>query len=171
MERRLRPQQPPLPFEYLALPENTERYEQFLDFYHTHCFPNTAPTYDINGEPRVFPHLLTCGMTPDRQTIVLRSTDGPELDYILLSHDLNDGSIEQYDIEPGNPTFYQDDRRFQFGTSPLILDIHAVNRSTEQPINLELTSQSCLWIVDGRKQQLEDIYMLPSLVNYYRQAR
>lgn len=123
----------------------------------------------VNDESLDFPHLLTCGMTPDYKTVVLRSTDGPDLRYVLLSHGLNESTIEYYDIDADSPTFHQDDRRFRFGTSPLILTIHATSQSTHQPINLELTSQSSVWNADSAPHHLEDIYMLPAHVNYYRQ--
>ncbi|MDQ5982413.1 MAG: hypothetical protein QG549_410 [Patescibacteria group bacterium] len=159
----------PLPIEHLALPENTERYENFLDFYHTHCFPNDHPTYEMNGELHEFPHLLTCGMTPDFKTIVLRSTNGPTIHYRLLSHDLQSGAIEHYNIDPGNLTFTQEHRRFQPGTSPLILNVQATRQSDQQPVRLELTSQSSLWTDENNQHHLEAVYLLPSHVNHYRQ--
>lgn len=168
MERRSRPNHRQLPVEFLAQPKNTERYKNFLEFYRTHCFPANAPCYEIDGELREFPHLLTCGMTHEFQTIVLRSTDGPNLAYALISHDLHNGIMSRYDIQPDSPTFSQNGKGFHFGMSPLIMNIDATTTANNQPVHLELTSQSCLWTVDNAQHHLEDIYLLPSHVDHYR---
>ena len=154
---------------YLAQPEYAEQYVNFLEFYNAYCFPKNEPIYEIEKQFVELPHMLCCGMTPDHKTIVLRSTDGPDLRYLLVSHDFTSGDIEHYTFDHGNPIFSTDMRRFQFGASPLILTINATTTNSADPIHFELTSQGCNWTQDGKQQELNDIQTLTQRVDHIRQ--
>ena len=170
MERHRNPATHPPLDNYMALPEHAEQFADFLKFYDTYCFPRSEFTHEIGGESTKFPQVLTCGMTPNHKTIVLRSTDESDLRYLLLSHDFASGHIEQYPLDDSNLAFQTDPRRFQFGASPLILRIDTTTHS-DQRVSLEITSQGGTWTEDSRSHELRDIHTLPTRVAYILQAQ
>lgn len=162
------PQHQPSLVDFLAKPENTARFDSFCKFYQEYCYPIEEPTHAVDDKLHDFSHLLACGMTADLQTIMLRSTDGPDVHYWLLSHDFTNGAIKEYQVS-SIPEFYQDDRRFQFGATSLIMNICATNQASGHMIDLELTSQSCtVTESDKNPQEIVDIYMLPHQVRHLR---
>lgn len=153
--------------EYLSRPEHEARFASFLAFYTTYCFPSVEVSSDPENPTHEFPHLLACGMTNDFQTIVLRSSDGPEVKHQLLKHDFQERAITEYLVTEA-PSFYHDERRFKFGTSPLVMNVVAAEKESMRTVQIELTSQSCHWTEHGVNHDIEDIYMLPYEVQHLK---